>query len=111
MVDTRTYDLDRVFHALADPTRRAILKDLTRRERAITEVARPFRISLAAVSKHVKVLELAKLVERRRHGSFSYLRLNGDAMRTADEWLQHYKQFWEQRLDALEEFLKKKEAP
>ena len=101
----KNYNLDLIFQALADPTRRAILRKLTRRERPITEVARPFDISLAAVSKHVKVLERARLVHRRKSGSFSYLSFNPKAMLTADEWIEFYRKFWEERLDALKKFV------
>jgi DNA-binding transcriptional ArsR family regulator len=83
MVESSAYDLDLIFHALSDPTRRAILKTLTRHERPITSLAKPFEISLAAVSKHVQVLERARLVHRTRRGSYSYLSLNGKAMGTA----------------------------
>jgi len=106
MVKSSGYDLDLIFQALADPTRRAILSRLKKREIGITEIAEPFDMSLVAVAKHVKVLERAKLIERRRHGSFSYLRLNGKAMLSADEWLEHYRIFWEQSLDRLENYLK-----
>lgn len=107
MVKSKGYDLDLIFQALADPTRRSILKNLSLRERPMTEVALPFDMSLAAVSKHVKVLERAGLVERRWEGNFSFLSLNAKAMKTADEWLEEYRKFWEARLDALEEFLNK----
>jgi DNA-binding transcriptional ArsR family regulator len=98
--------LDKVFHALADPTRRAILKRLTTKEQPVTEVARPFRMSLPAVSKHIKVLEGARLVRRTREGSYWYIRLDAAAMKHADQWLEDYRQFWEQSLDRLEEYLK-----
>ena len=87
------YDLDLIFQALADPTRRAILKNLSRRERAITKVAEPFDMSLVAVAKHVKVLERARLIDRRREGSFSYLKLNAQTLSAADEWIGHYRKF------------------
>jgi DNA-binding transcriptional ArsR family regulator len=107
MVESRSYDLDLIFHALSDPTRRAIMKNLTRREKPITEVAKPFEMSLAAVSKHVKVLERARLVNRDRRGSFSYLTLNPSAMQTAGQWIDHYRQLWEDRLDALKTLMEK----
>lgn len=106
MVKSKDHELDLIFQALADPTRRTILKNLSRRERAVTELAEPFDISLTAVSKHVKVLERAQLVERRWEGNFSYLRLNAKAMQTADEWLEHYRKFWEQSLDRLDDYLR-----
>jgi DNA-binding transcriptional ArsR family regulator len=108
MVESKTYNLDLIFHALGDSTRRALLKKLSTREVGITELAKPFHMSLAAVSKHVKVLEKAKLVHRRREGSFSYLSINGPAMMSADQWLKHYQKFWEDRLDSLANILEKK---
>lgn len=108
------YDLDKIFKALADPTRRTLIKNLSRSERVMTELAAPFDMSLAAISKHVKVLETAGLVERRWDGNFSYISLNAQAMAAADEWLENYRKFWEARLDSLEKYLKeeqKKEKP
>jgi DNA-binding transcriptional ArsR family regulator len=110
MVKSTAYDLDLVFRALADPTRRVILKDLAGRERTVTQLAKPFRMSLVAVSKHLKVLERARLIQRRKDGSFHHLRLNPEALKSADEWLRHYEQFWHPRLDALKHLLEQ-EAP
>ena len=113
MVKSSEYDLDLIFQALADPTRRAMLKSLSRHERAVTELAEPFDMSLVAASKHVKVLERAGLVNRRRQGAFSYVSLNARAMKSADAWLNYYRKFWEQSLDRLDQYLqemKKKEA-
>lgn len=107
MVKSKGYSLDLIFQALADPTRRAILKNLSRRERAVSEVAEPFEMSLVAVSKHIKVLERAGLVHRRWAGNFSYLSLNAQAMLTADQWIEYYRKFWEARLDSLQDFLEK----
>lgn len=109
MVKSQEEQLDRIFQALADPTRRAILKRLTTRERAVMEVARPFKMSLPAVSKHIKVLEGARLVRRTRKGSYSYLRLDGAAMKRADRWIEEYRKFWEQSLDRLEDYLKQEQ--
>ena len=112
MVKSLDRNLDLIFQALADPTRRAILKNLSRRERAITELAQPFGMSFVAVSKHVKVLERAGLVERRWAGNFSYLKLNPKTMHAADEWIEYYRKFWKQSLDRLDNYLqemKKKE--
>jgi DNA-binding transcriptional ArsR family regulator len=109
MVESSAYDLDLIFHALSDPTRRAILKTLTRHERPITSLAKPFEMSLAAVSKHVQVLERARLVHRTRRGSYSYLSLNGKAMSTAGQWIEHYRAVWEERLENLAQLLEKKE--
>lgn len=107
MVESRQAQLDLIFHALSDPTRRAILQTLTRRERSVTELAQPFGISLAAVSKHVKVLERARLVQRERRGSFSYLRLGGDALLTAQQWIDKNRTLWEERLDNLKNLMEK----
>ena len=107
MVNIQSHHLDLIFHALSDPTRRAMLSCLTRCERPITQVAEPFKISLPAISKHVKVLERARLVKRRKQGSSSYLSLNAESMQTANQWMEHYRKFWEQRFDALEAFLNK----
>ena len=106
MVKSKEVELDKIFRALAHPTRRAILKRLTTSERAVMEVAKPFHMSLPAVSKHIKVLEGARLVKRRRRGRFSYLRLDAVAMKQADRWLEEYRKFWEGSLDRLEEYLK-----
>ncbi len=105
MVKSSAHDLDLVFRALADPTRRVILKELAGRERTVTQVAKPFRMSLVAVSKHLKVLERARLIRRRRDGSFHYLRLNPEALQSAEQWLRHYEQFWHPRLDSLKQLL------
>jgi DNA-binding transcriptional ArsR family regulator len=105
-----TADLDRVFRALGDPTRRAILGMVSRQERSVTELAAPFRMSLAAVAKHVKALEVAGLVERRWIGRESRCRLRPDALRSADEWLSHYRRFWTVRLDALEGVLRERQT-
>jgi DNA-binding transcriptional ArsR family regulator len=109
MVKSLPHDLNLVFRALADPTRRGILRDLARRERSVTELAKPFRMSLVAVSKHLKVLERARLIHRRRDGRFQYLRLNPEALQSADQWLRHYEQFWSPRLDALAHLLEQEE--
>lgn len=105
MVESKTHNLDNIFHALSDPTRRAILRKLSTRERVITEVAEPFNMSLAAVSKHIKVLEQAQLVHRRREGSFSYLSLNAQGMVTADKWIAYYRKYWEGQLSSLKRFM------
>jgi DNA-binding transcriptional ArsR family regulator len=102
--------LDRVFRALGDPTRRAILSMVAERERSVTELASPFEMSLAAVSKHVKTLEAAGLVERRWIGREARCRLRPDALRSADEWLAHYRKFWSARLDALERVLRERQT-
>ena len=98
-------DLDVVFGALADPTRRAILQRLTKGNALVTELAEPFEMSLAAVSKHLQVLERAGLVYRQVIGREHHCALNPKPMETASDWLEHYRAFWETRLDALEQFI------
>lgn len=110
MVKSNDQTLDLIFQALADPTRRAILQKVTRREIPVTELAEPFDMSLPAISKHIKVLERAGLVNRRWEGNFAYLRLNGRAMQTADEWISFYKKFWEDKLDSLKNFLEEEKS-
>lgn len=105
MVNSQAYNLDYIFQALSDPTRRSILKSLARKERGIKEVADSYSISLAAISKHVKVLERARLVERRREGSVSYLSLNPDAMLSANKWMQFYQVYWQGQLKSLKKFI------
>jgi DNA-binding transcriptional ArsR family regulator len=107
MVESKTEDLNRIFQALADPTRRAILREISRRERSVSEVAEPFQMSLAAVSKHLKVLERAQLVRREKRGSFYYLSLNPKALKSATQWLNYYEQFWGDRLESLKQLLEK----
>jgi DNA-binding transcriptional ArsR family regulator len=106
MVESQAPQLDRIFRALGDQTRRAILAMVAERERSVTELAQPFEMSLAAVSKHLKTLEAAGLVERRWIGREARCRLRPDALMTADAWLAHYRKFWTERLDALERFLR-----
>lgn len=110
MVKSRKYELDRIFQALSDPSRRAMLRSISEGEKGVTEVAKPFRrMSLAAASKHIKVLERAKLIHRRKEGSFSYLSLNAEALRSAEEWMEYYRKFWNSRLDKLKNFLEGEE--
>ena len=97
--------LDQVYGAIADPTRRAILGILAEEEANVGSLAERFPISLNGVSKHVKVLERAGLVERTIQGREHRLRLNAEPLREALKWLEHYRTFWDTRLGALEEFL------
>jgi len=97
--------LDGVYGAIADPTRRAMLSLLARGEVKVGALAERFPISLNGVSKHVKVLERAGLVKRSIRGREHWLRLDPEPMREAARWLDHYRAFWEERLDALEAFL------
>jgi DNA-binding transcriptional ArsR family regulator len=101
--------LDQVYGAIADPTRRAILGILAEGEVNVGSLAERFPISLNGVSKHVKVLERAGLVERALHGREHRLRLNAEPLREASMWLEHYRTFWDSRMSALEAFLLKKE--
>ena len=100
--------LDRVFSALADPTRRAILEGLKRRSATINEIAKPFPVSLNAISKHVMVLERAGLLRREVRGREHRCRIEARPLRDANMWLEHYRQFWEERLDALGTYVQRK---
>jgi DNA-binding transcriptional ArsR family regulator len=97
--------LDRIYGALADPTRRAMLAALAGGENTVGGLARRFPISFNGVSKHVKVLERAGLVERRVRGREHRLRLRAEPLGQATRWLEHYREFWDTRLDALEALL------
>lgn len=106
MVEQQAQHLDNIFHALSDPTRREMLHSLARKERTVTELAAPFRMSLAAASKHVKVLENAGLIRRTVQGRTHVCRLAPEPLADAHEWLRFYERFWNERLDALERELK-----
>ena len=99
------HKLDFVYGAIADPTRRAILATLARGDATVGELAGRFPISFNGVSKHVKVLERAGLVKRSVRGREHRLRLNAKPLRDAARWIEHYRTFWNERLDALEELL------
>lgn len=109
MVKNSAARLDSIFHALSDTTRRSILRDVAAKERTVGEVAKPYRMSLAAVSKHLNVLESAELIARERRGSFQIVRLKAQNLRPAEEWLTWYEKFWNQRLDALQGYLEGEE--
>ena len=112
MVQDRSPRLDRVFHALAHPARRAILRQLSGRERNLSELAAPLRMSFPAASKHVRVLERARLVRRRVVGRSHFCRIEGKPLAEASAFLEGYRRTWEanfQRLDTLLEELKKPE--
>lgn len=98
-------ELDHTLIALADPTRRAILQRLSRGEARVTELAQPFAMSLNAVSKHIRMLERARLVRRRRAGREHLLSLNPHALDAAAEWIAAQRTLWTARLDALDELL------
>jgi DNA-binding transcriptional ArsR family regulator len=100
-----TDNLDHVFAALADPTRRAILGRLAAGETSVTQLAAPFRMSLPAVSKHLKVLTRAGLITRSRVAQVRPCRLKAAPLKQAVDWLEHYRRFWEQSFDRLDEYL------
>ena len=102
--------LDATFAALADPTRRAILARLATGEVSVTDLARPFDMSLPAVSKHLKVLERAGLIERGREAQWRPCRLEAGPLREVSDWVAHYQRFWEESLDRLDDYLKQLQA-
>jgi DNA-binding transcriptional ArsR family regulator len=104
---TSERQLDRTFGALADETRRAILGQLAHGDATVGELARPFRVSRPAISKHLRVLERAGLVQRAREGRVSRCELDAGAMREAAEWVDRYRAFWEGRLDALSRYIER----
>ena len=106
MVDIKPDALDVLFQALADPTRRAMLRDLGRQPRTVGELAAPFDISLAGASKHIQVLERAGLIQREVQGRVHTCRLDARPLHAGAEWIRHYERFWNQKLDALEALLR-----
>ena len=105
MVNNSSEQLTTVFLALADPTRRAILERLAHGETSGTELARPFSISVPAISKHLRVLKNADLILHRKDGRTHMFRLAASPMREAANWLEHYRHFWETQFDSLETYL------
>jgi DNA-binding transcriptional ArsR family regulator len=105
-----TDHLSATFSALSDPTRRAILARLTTGETTVTELAEPFAMSLPAISKHLKVLERAGLIARGREAQWRPCRLEAARLKEASDWLERYRQFWEQSLDRLESYLEELQA-
>jgi DNA-binding transcriptional ArsR family regulator len=103
--------LSATFAALSDPTRRAILARLAAGEATVNELAAPFDISLPAVSRHLKVLEKARLITREREAQWRRCRLAAQPLKEAVEWMERYRAFWDARLDALEKFLAREAAP
>lgn len=106
MVELQTPQMNSVFHALGDATRRQMLRDLARGERTVSELAEPFAMSLAAASKHIKALEGAGLIRREVRGRTHLCRLEPGPLASAHEWLGFYEQFWSSRLDMLEQLLR-----
>lgn len=112
MVEYEPPPLDAVFHALGDHTRRRMLRDLAGGERTVGQLAHPFAISLAAASKHIKVLEQAGLIRRTIRGRTHLCRLDPGPLASAHDWLGTYERFWTDRLETLERLLKQAdEAP
>ena len=102
--------LSKTFAALADPTRRAILGRLTRGETSVSELAKPFKMTMPAISKHLKVLERAGLIERGREAQWRPCRLTAKPLREVSDWVEQYRKHWEERLDRLEEYLQELQA-
>jgi DNA-binding transcriptional ArsR family regulator len=102
--------LSATYAALADPTRRAILARLASGEASVTELAEPFEMSLPAVSKHLKVLERAGLIARGRQAQWRPCRLEAGPLKEAADWLEHYRRFWEESFDRLEDYLREPQS-
>ena len=110
MVELLAPQLDSVFHALGDPTRRRMLRQLAGGERTVSQLAEPFSISLAAASKHIKALESAGLIRREVRGRTHFCRLDPGPLAGAHEWLSFYEQFWTDRLNVLDRLLREDDA-
>jgi len=102
--------LSSTFAALADPTRRAILQRLSRGEMSVTDLAEPFKMSLPGVSKHLKVLERAGLISRGRDAQWRPCRLNAAPLKDIADWVDHYRKFWQESFDRLDDYLKQIQA-
>lgn len=100
-----TDTLTMTFAALADPTRRAILARLAMGETSVNEIAAPFEMSLPAISRHLKVLETAGLISRSRDAQWRPCKLRGDQLKSAADWLEGYRRFWEESFDRLDDYL------
>jgi DNA-binding transcriptional ArsR family regulator len=107
---TAEAQLDDTFAALADPTRRAILQRLAGGEATVNELAAPFEMTLPAVSKHLKVLERAGLIERGRNAQWRPCRLKAQPLKDVSDWVGRYRRFWEERFDRLDEYLRELQA-
>ena len=106
MVELQAPQMNSVFHALGDATRRQMLRDLAAGERTVSELAQPFAMSLAAASKHIRVLEGAGLIRREVRGRMHVCRLEPGPLASVHEWLSFYERFWNSRLDVLEQLLR-----
>jgi DNA-binding transcriptional ArsR family regulator len=111
MVNYAAATLDATFAALADPTRRSILESLSHQQLRVKELAEPFAMSLPAVSKHLRVLENAGLLKRRRIGREHHIELEPAPMRNALLWIEQYRKFWESSLDSLAAYLEQAQEP
>jgi DNA-binding transcriptional ArsR family regulator len=111
MVKYPSRTLNRTFAALADPTRRRILAHLARGDKCVTRLAKPHAMSLPAVSKHLRVLEKAGLLRRRRYGRVHEMRLDAKPLQEAAQWVEEYRKFWQGSLDRLAEYLEKENRP
>jgi DNA-binding transcriptional ArsR family regulator len=103
-------NLDRIFQALADTTRRTMLRQVAKGERTVSQLAAPHELTLAAISKHLKVLESAGLIKRRKSGSFQMITLNPEALKSAEHWLGYYEKFWSSRMNSLKGLLENNEV-
>jgi len=110
MVELNLSPLDAIFHALGDATRRQMLRELSRGERTVGQLAEPHHMSLAAASKHIKALENAGLIRREIRGRQHLCRLDPGPLASANEWIRFYERFWTDRLDALESLLRVEDA-
>jgi DNA-binding transcriptional ArsR family regulator len=110
MVELETPQLNFIFHALGDATRRRMVRELASGERTVGQLAEPFAISLAAASKHIKVLESAGLIRREVRGRTHVCRLDPGPLASAHQWLSFYERFWSGRLDVLERLLREEDA-
>lgn len=111
MVKYPSAHLNRTFAALADPTRRRILADLANGEQCVTRLARPYAMSLPAISKHLRVLEKAGLLRRRRYGRVHEMKLEAAPLKQAAQWVEEYRKFWERSLDRLAAYLEQADKP
>lgn len=107
MVEYKTQNLDSVFHSLSDPIRRDILERVSHNEHSVTELVSQYQISFAAVSKHLKVLEAACLITKRKEGKKHMITLAPHTLKSADEYLEQYRQMWQSRHDKLAALLEK----
>jgi DNA-binding transcriptional ArsR family regulator len=110
MVEHQAAQLNSVFHALGDATRRRMLRELASGERTVGQLAEPFAISLAAASKHIKALENAGLIRREVRGRIHLCRLDPGPLANAEQWLSYFERFWTDRLDVLARLLREEDA-